>query len=153
TSATESRRCESIRRLRTENPHMSTYSRCLTLIVLAFAARIGAAVETSTRDVVFRHGDVELAGTLIAPTKTVAPAMILMPGSGVQSRAPLLDLAREFAAQGIATLAWDKQGVGKSGGSWTRESLDDLAGDAQAAIALLRSQPNVDPKRIGAWGI
>ena len=112
------------------------------------------ALEVGARDVLFPHADVQLSGTLFSPaTSGEFPAMVLMPGSGAETRAPLLDMARTFAAQGMVTLVYDKQGVGKSAGDWTREALDDLAGDALSAIKLLSTLPNVDARRVGAWGI
>jgi len=105
-------------------------------------------------DVEFRHGDVTMSGTLHVPAaRGLHPAMVMMPGSGAQSRAPLQDIARRFAEAGVMTLTYDKQGVGKSAGDWTRESLDDLAGDAAAAVAFLGNSAEVDIRRIGAWGI
>jgi uncharacterized protein len=112
------------------------------------------ALDVAARDVQFPRGDVQLGGTLFSPvTPGTFPAMVLMPGAGAETRAPLLDMARNFAVQGMVTLVYDKQGAGKSAGDWTRESLDDLAGDALAAIQLLSALPNVDAQRVGAWGI
>ncbi|MGA9826725.1 MAG: CocE/NonD family hydrolase [Rhodanobacteraceae bacterium] len=111
-------------------------------------------MEVTSRDVTFRHDGVRLAATLYLPAAQGSrPAMILMPGSGPQSRTPLAALARRFASHGLITLVYDKQGVGKSGGDWTRESLDDLADDALAGIRFLRALPHVDAQRVGAWGI
>jgi len=126
---------------------------CLAASLSGFAGP-AIALQTIERDVVYRSGDVQLGGTLFTPdTAGMSPAVILMPGSGNQSRAALLDIARAFAAQGIAALAYDKQGVGKSAGDWTRESLDDLADDALAGIRFLRTRGGTDARRIGAWGI
>jgi dienelactone hydrolase len=106
------------------------------------------------RDVAFDNDTTRLAATLIVPASDGRhPAMVLMPGSGVQTREGLLEMARFMAGQGIVTIAYDKRGAGKSAGNWTQESLDDLAGDARAAIGFLKVQPEVDPAAIGAWGI
>lgn len=128
------------------------------------AARVWAAVAIlscatgraaiSERDVTFAHGDATLAATLLAPAGGGPhPGVIFMPGSGAQTREPLLGIARQLAEQGMVALVYDKQGSGKSGGSWIREGLDDLAGDARAAIGFLENQPEVDAHAIGAWGI
>jgi dienelactone hydrolase len=131
---------------------------CLYLLaVLALFLGLSSpalAFDVTDREVIFPHGDAQLSGTLFSPAAPGAyPAMVLMPGSGAETRDSLLSLAREFAAEGMVTLVYDKQGTGKSGGNWTTESLDDLAGDALAAIQLLRALPGVDAHRIGAWGI
>src|SRR5206468_1660261 len=54
---------------------------------------------------------------------------------------------------GLVALAFDKRGSGESQGDWTDASLDDLAGDATAAMAFLAARPEVDPARIGVWGV
>jgi dienelactone hydrolase len=124
------------------------------LALLPSLSSLAVALDVAMRDVQFAHADVQLSGTLFSPvTPGLFPAMVLMPGSGAETRAPLVDMARIFASQGMVTLVYDKQGVGKSAGDWTRESLDDLAGDALAALQLLNTLPNVDAHRLGAWGI
>lgn len=44
----------------------------------------------------------------------------------------------QFTSDGIATLWYDKRGVGESSGNWAAGTLDDLADDAIAAISALR---------------
>ncbi|HKJ81487.1 MAG TPA: alpha/beta hydrolase, partial [Ignavibacteriaceae bacterium] len=48
---------------------------------------------------------------------------------------------------------YDKRGTGSSGGSWLTASLNDLTGDAFAAVNYLKSQKEIDTNRIGFWGI
>lgn len=106
------------------------------------------------REVSFGPGSSPLSGTLLTPAGAGPhPAMVLMPGSGNESRDGLMDLARAFAGQGMVTLVYDKRGTGKSQGSWLDESLDDLRDDAASAVRFLRAEPGVDPARVGAWGI
>jgi len=96
---------------------------------------------------------VELAGTLLLPPGPGPhPAALLLPGSGEvdrdgdHRRMPLgvsLDLARMLAGRGIASLRYDKRGVGASGGSWLAAGLTDNEADARAALAWLRARPEV----------
>jgi hypothetical protein len=51
---------------------------------------------------------------------------------------------------GITVLSYDKRGVGGSSGDWHDATMDDLAGDAAAALGFLRAQPAV---RAGAAGL
>src|SRR5207237_8025419 len=62
--------------------------------------------------------------------------------------------ARALATSGIASLLYDKRGVGESvGANHDLASWDDLAGDVEGAVAYLRSRHDViDPKRIGLIG-
>lgn len=112
------------------------------------------AAPFSQREVRFRNGAVELSGTLYAPLgKGPFPAVAMVHGSGAASRRVFAGLGRHFASKGIALLAHDKRGAGCSTGDWTRASYEDLAGDALAAVAALRSIPGVDPDRVGLAGI
>jgi uncharacterized protein len=126
----------------------------LVLACLFEVSSPAAAIETADHDILFSHGEVRLGGTVVSPSSPgIYPAMVLMPGSGPEARDELMQMARDFAGRGMVTLVYDKQGVGKSAGDWTRESADDLAGDALAAVELLRARPDVDRHRVGAWGI
>src|SRR6266511_2394096 len=62
--------------------------------------------------------------------------------------------ARALAAHGIASLLYDKRGVGESGGaSHDLASWDDLAGDVEGAVTYLRTRSDlIDPRRIGLLG-
>src|SRR5207248_9085226 len=58
------------------------------------------------------------------------------------------------ATSGIASLLYDKRGVGESAGAnHDLASWDDLAGDVEGAVAYLRSRRDIiDPKRVGLIG-
>jgi len=104
--------------------------------------------------VVFQSGDIELQGTLMLPDSIGAVrAIVFLHGSGPATREGARPYAKEFAELGIASLFFDKPGTGSSGGSWVTASLDDLAGDAVAAVEYLRTVPEVDAERIGFWGV
>lgn len=105
------------------------------------------------REVTFSNGAVTLAGSLILPsTGRRYPAVVFAHGSGAEGRWASRFLATTFAENGIAALIFDKRGVGKSSGDWRTATLDDLAGDAAAAVAYLRRQEEIDPRRVGIHG-
>ena len=105
------------------------------------------------REVTFRNGDVLLAGSLILPPDTGRhAAVVFVHGSGGEGRWASRFVATKFAGHGVAALIFDKRGVGKSSGDWRTATLDDLAGDAAAAVAYLRQDPRIDPRRIGIHG-
>lgn len=107
--------------------------------------------------VTFRNGDVTLAGTLLIPsTHGPHPAMVFLHGSGPQDRNGHVSLIRltadHFARHGIATLIYDKRGVGASSGNWAQASFDDMARDAIAGLGFLQSRRDIRPQQIGLWG-
>ncbi len=111
----------------------------------------------SREDVEFENAGAKLSGTLrIPPGSKPHPAVVLLHGSNYQTRgaqyAALAFVADQFARNGFIVLSYDKRGTGKSGG----ERVDDpelISGDAASAVRLLRNRKEVDPKRIGLWGL
>ncbi len=107
------------------------------------------------RDLSVHNGAVTLAGTLLLPAGTGPfPAVVLLPGRGAAGRDQAAADARLFASHGVAAFAYDKRGTGASTGDW-RSTLDlnDEVGDAVAAVAAVRRQADVDPSRVGVWGV
>ncbi len=103
---------------------------------------------------------VVLVGTLTLPKgEGPFPAALLIAGSGPQDRdeslanhRPFLLLADALTRKGIAVLRYDKRGVGKSTGNPDTATTIDLATDAQAALAFLKSRKEIDRAKIGLIG-
>ena len=108
----------------------------------------------AVREVTFKDGDVVLSGTIVIPTTPGRhPAVVMTHGSGSETRwGTSRYIADRFARAGIVALIYDKRGSGQSSGDWRTASYEDLARDAVAAVDLLASRPDVDPKRIGLLG-
>lgn len=105
------------------------------------------------RDITFRSGEITLAGTLMLPrVQKRVPAVVFLHGSGGEGRWASRYLASQFASHGVASLIFDKRGVGGSSGDWRLAGPDDLAADAVAAVARLLDEPRIDIKRIGIHG-
>ena len=117
-------------------------------------ARAKPAVATfEEREITFRNGDLTLAGTLLLPRgQRRVPAVVFLHGSGAEGRWASRYLASQIAARGIASLIFDKRGVGGSSGDWRVAGPDDLAADGVAAVARLLDEPRIDPRRIGIHG-
>lgn len=93
-----------------------------------------------------------LAATLRTPSgQGPFPAVLLLGGSGPQVRGGFQRLQDRLLAAGVATLEYDKRGCGQSTGERI-ESVSRLAADAEAAVALLRTRPQIDPQRIVILG-
>ncbi len=94
-----------------------------------------------------------LAGTLLLPEGTGPyPAALLLTGSGPVDRnsdhkriamGATRDLAEALAAAGVASLRYDKRGVGGSDGDYLATGLGDATADARAALAWLADRPEV----------
>jgi uncharacterized protein len=110
-------------------------------------------VPVKTEDVEFKNGDVTLSGTLVTPpTAGPHPAIVWIHGRGKSSRRGFSRIARVLAQRGIASLIYDKRGVGKSSGDHDQANLFDHAGDALAGIDFLAKRKEIDPKQIGLNG-
>jgi len=120
------------------------------LAALLAAPRPGQA---ASRDLTIPSHGFVLAASFIAPEGPGPfPAVVILAGSGPETRSDLRPMAAQLVARGWATLIYDKRGSGLSTGDWTATSLSDLADDAVAALAALASQREVDRRRLGLWG-
>lgn len=106
------------------------------------------------REVIFKNGDVTLAGTLLIPlSRSPHPAVVFLHGAGAESRFGSRFLAEQVARRGIAALIYDKRGVGESKGtSWMASSFEDLAKDAVAGINFLKELKEINSGKIGLYG-
>jgi len=101
-----------------------------------------------------------IAGTLTLPAATGPhPAALLITGSGSQDRdetifehKPFWVIADYLSRRGIAVLRVDDRGVGGSDGAREGLTSEDFAGDVAAGGAFLRSQGEIDSRRIGVIG-
>jgi uncharacterized protein len=147
-------------RLRSARPSRRALTSLVLFVVLpAIACTERGLIERPTEKrgiseetVHFASGGITLAGTLVLPEGSQThPAVVLFHGSGPQTRD--LFTARWFAAQGIAALAYDKRGVGESGGDFRKVPFMELSDDGLGAIKSLKSRKEIDAKRIGVWGL
>ncbi|MFI5584461.1 alpha/beta hydrolase family protein [Amycolatopsis sp. NPDC051758] len=122
----------------------------MILAVTALAPPASAA-DLTNNDVTFQNGGVTLHGTVVAPPGgSKLPGLVLVDGSGEHTRNDHRFEAEAFARQGIATLIYDKR---TEGYSLFSRSYSTLADDALAAVEALRKRPEVDPARVGVWGL
>lgn len=103
-----------------------------------------------------------LAGTLTLPVGPGPhPAVLFVPGSGKLDRDAnagrlRMELGRPLAIalarQGIATLRYDRRGVGATPGDWHTVGFVDNRADAAAALRALRGHPDIQPSAVGVVG-
>lgn len=113
------------------------------------------ALPYNREEVTFRNGEVTLAGTLYLPKDSGRhPALLFSHGSGETTRDTNAYEADQLARAGIAALIYDKRGEGSStGANWKVATFDELAGDLEAGLHFLRGRADIDPLRIGLFGL
>jgi pimeloyl-ACP methyl ester carboxylesterase len=109
-----------------------------------------------TEEIAFPGAGVHLSGSITCPDAAGAcPGVVLVGGSGPSDRrnGGFFDALRtHLAGGGVAVLAYDKRGAGKSTGAWAAATVDDLAYDAAAAVAALQAHPRVTGEAVGVLG-
>jgi uncharacterized protein len=109
-----------------------------------------------TEQIAFPGAGVHLSGSITCPdTACACPGVVLIGGSGPSDRHNdgFFDALRtHLASAGVAVLAYDKRGAGKSTGAWAAATVDDLAQDAAAAVAALQAHPRVAAGAVGVLG-
>lgn len=116
--------------------------------------------EYTSRNVTFNNDTITFAGTLTVPVGVdKAPAVVILSGTGKQNRdgemgghKMFADIADYLSRQGIAVLRYDDRGTGESTGTYETSTTLDFATDGLAAVAFLKTQPDIDPARIGFIG-
>lgn len=115
-----------------------------------------ATTEITTEERRFASGEAQLSGTLYMPrrSKPVAAVIVTHSASSPLRSASLYDhLKVVLPALGIAVFVYDRRGSGQSGDKTAGGNFTILADDAAAAAASLKSDPRIDPRRIGTWGL
>ncbi len=118
---------------------------------LVEAEEISTAGDIVEKPVSFRSGDLTLAGTLTLPATQTPPlcVVLLVAGSGPVDRDgnaagfrmdAYRQLAHALAGSGIASLRYDKRGVGESAGDAATASRADLLADVRAAWDALSAR-------------
>ena len=110
----------------------------------------------------FNSNEIELAGTLALPAGNGPfPGVLLITGSGQVDRNEnhkklhlniFDDISHYLAENGIASLRYDKRGVGESQGDYWTTGFYDNAQDAKSALQYLKAQKNIQSENIFLLG-
>ncbi|WP_182887933.1 alpha/beta hydrolase family protein [Microbispora sp. H10885] len=121
-------------------------------VLLMTAALTLAPGPAGAEEVTFTSDGTRLNGTVFAPPGTGhrRPGLVLVSVSGWLPREELHKMVAPFVEAGVVTFVYEKRTAGYSA---TQRSYSQLADDALAAVRLLRARPDVDPDRVGLWGI
>lgn len=100
----------------------------------------------------FNHTDnIFLSGTLLTPKTSYKKIVIIVPGSGKDTRYSHYKLAASLLENNIAVYRFDERGVGKSQGNYT-SAIDRLTDDVSYCIKYLKSLSGLEHKEIGVLG-
>lgn len=100
--------------------------------------------------------DVPFVGTLYKPAEPGPhPALVVLHGSsgGTRQSEFYQHLTEYLPPAGIAVFLYDRRGSGESGGRFDTADFEMLAADGAAAVEALAARPDIDPARIGVYGI
>jgi hypothetical protein len=133
-------------------------------IILGILLTLGSAPDLvraagsaqSSEQVSFHNGNVTLLGTLYLPAGGGRhPAVVVFHAAsgGTRDFHAYQHLATALPAAGIAVLLFDRRGSGTSTGDFNTATFRDLAADGIAGVGLLKSRRDIDPVRIGVWGV
>lgn len=125
-------------------------------------ATVGTDVAREIQLAVPADDGLALAGTLTLPAGPGPhPAVLCLPGSGKidresNARHVRMDLGGPLAAalarRGIASLRYDRRGVGATPGDWHAVGFLDNRADAAAALRSLREHPEIHSRAVGVLG-
>ena len=117
---------------------------------------------TLEHDISFPSGSLTLAGTVTLPNvRGIFPGAVLIPGSGQVDRNEnaeklainaLREIATDLADKGIASLRYDKRGVGASQGDFWTTGFYDNVSDAFAALRFFKSYEHIRPDQVFVLG-
>lgn len=126
--------------------------------VLLIVVLIACSSPAWTEEIAFLSGPFHVVGDLRKPEgQGPLPVILFVHGDGPNSRTAggtYLPIMARMLRAGFATFAWDKPGTGESTGRIDRSRLAEQRSQIVLdAIAMLKKRADIDPRRIGLWGI
>lgn len=110
-----------------------------------------------TKEITFDNDGIRLSGTVFIPNDVdhPVPALVALHGSGDPSRDTITfeHLTERLPQMGMAVLVFDRRGGGDSEGDFQSADYYDLASDAISGMEKIADLEEIDPDRIGFWGI
>jgi len=86
-----------------------------------------------------------------APRAGKHPTIVLIHGADDETR-EMGFLIPYFVSFGFNVVTYDQRGTGESTGNWQFTGPESKADDVIAILRRIKSDPAVDPQRIGVWG-
>ena len=132
----------------------------LLMLLTACAASATPPPFGAVEELTFQSGPFKVVGDLRLPAGSGPfPVVLFVHGSGPADRTGntgYLPIMERMLQAGFATFAWDKPGTGESTPKLNEGDPNLRHKRAQIllnAIELMKSRPDIDPTRIGVWGV
>jgi hypothetical protein len=108
------------------------------------------------RPIAFEVAGETVRGMLHLPRRRPAPGVVLLHGftaGRCESAFLFVRLARALCEAGVAALRFDFRGSGDSDGELRDLTIEGEVADARAALARLRGERAIEPRRLGLLGV
>lgn len=119
--------------------------------IFKYEREINAAASYEFEEIDFQNTDdkIKLSGTLIKPKTDFSKIVVIVPGSGKDTRHSHFVITEELLQKNIAVFRFDERGIGKSEGKYS-ELANDLSNDLTYAFKDLLKRYST--KKIGIIG-
>ena len=129
-----------------------------TILALLLAACAGQPQPARIEEITFQSGEFSLVGDLRFPEGTGPfPVVLFVHGSGDADRTLFgyyLPIMERMLDAGYAVFSWDKPGYGESTGQLSVSRVfHQRAQIVLDAIEVVKARSDINPQRIGLWGI
>lgn len=131
---------------------------CSAQNILAYEKEISNKDDYNWEEINFKVPDkkesIELSGTLLSPKTDWKTAVIIIPGSGADTRNSHYRLTEELLKNNIAVYRYDERGMGKSGGKFNpvNYTISKMSEELGICIQTLRQDKSLSGKQIGLLG-
>lgn len=131
---------------------------CNAQNILDHEKEISNAADYNSEEVNFKVAEkketIELSGTLLSPKTDWKTAVIIVPGSGADTRNSHYLLTEELLKNNIAVYRYDEKGMGKSGGKYNKANytITAMAKELGSCIQTLRQNKSLSGKSLGLLG-
>jgi len=119
----------------------------------------GQTLQPTIEEITFQSGEFTLVGDLRTPAgrRGPFPVVLFVHGDAPANRTMLgiyLPIMERMLRAGYASFSWDNPGVGESTGTTNRgQIIQQQAQIVMDAIEVMKAHPDIDPGRIGLWGV